>query len=141
MAIKVTLEFGSIEAAVAYLKDGVQTATETMAAPTCVAAKPKRPRRTRAEMEAAKSSEVVTFPVAPATGETVSVGATAADLGLTPVTLTIDNVRAALHKVSETKGLEACKELLTKFNVDRVSSVPVEQFQAFIDDCDKATAL
>lgn len=134
MIIKITLEFDNAEAAAEFLTQTAPATNTDMPVPV----KTKRTRRTKAEM-AADATEM-------GTGAPAAVAAAAPDLAIAPPTaaptapqvgtpLSIDDVRAALHKVSETKGLEKCKELLVQFQVDRVSAIQPEQFQAFVDAC------
>ena len=124
MTIKVTFEFTTPEEARDFLNERFHDAPTS--APTCAAAKPKRKRRTKAEIEADAETPV-------------EAASAATDIGLDPpvepATLTVDDVRAALTKVSEKHGLEKCKELLTQFEVERISAVPPEKFVDFVGAC------
>lgn len=55
---------------------------------------------------------------------------------------TLDDVRAALKRVSDTKdlGMPACMGQLAKFHVLRVSEVKKEQYAEFIKACDELVA-
>lgn len=90
--------------------------------------KPGRPRKEKDHGTPSRSepAEAGHPPVAPA-------GESAAGTS----TPTLDDVRAALSKVMETKGAEACAAILNKFSVPRISALFAEQYEAFIKECGK----
>lgn len=48
-----------------------------------------------------------------------------------------DRVLSVFKSVFDKKGQEACKAMLEKFEVKRISEVPVEAYPRFIADCEQ----
>lgn len=105
--------------------------------------KPKRTRKPKEEKPApeyqapeafetkqhdTKAEEPVTQPPA---------GAQAADTGAP----TKEKVHQALQQVNVAVNLTKAREILAKFNVQRISEIQPPQYQAFIDACNEAVAM
>lgn len=56
----------------------------------------------------------------------------------TPAKPTFDDVKTALKKVSASKGIEKCQDLLKQFEAERISALKEEHYPKFIKACDIA---
>lgn len=91
--------------------------------------KPKRHRRTKAEMEAARAAEQQEVAPEPE-GETHAEESVAAEPAAQP---TADEVRAALQAFVGKHGMPDALVLLKTFDAERVSEVPAERYAEFIE--------
>jgi hypothetical protein len=104
---------------------------------------PKRRGRPRKD-QAPTSTEPVSQPEAAET-KADEVTSTVAEKPADPApvqepakVVTLDDVRAALQRVNETKGLETAKALLAKVGAKRISEVAEEKYTEFKALCDAA---
>jgi hypothetical protein len=135
--------FASVEPAAASGEEGSSSfpdcAAEGAAAP---AEKPKRTRRTKAEIEAARAAEQAAQPAPepahapdpfeePAAAEEPK----AAPEPAGDKTYTQEEVRAALQRFTAAKGLTAGIDLLASYGVRRISDLDPSNFAAVIAKC------
>lgn len=117
-------------------------------APAATEEKPKRTRRTKAEIEAAKNGSA--SPAGDVFTEPVSNGAAApakqdvAEPAAANVSAPIVNkeaVHQALQQVNVAVGLPKAREILTEFKVNRISEIKEDQYKAFIEKCNAAVMM
>ena len=153
--VKITLDYRSIEeAVVALAKLGELTPPKISAAPLQEAAgnagtpersattaaepdKPKRTRRTKAEIAAAKIESA-----APQEQRTANI--LAADVGIAPPVVAaastgkLEDAQAAMESMFNAKGIQTAQALLQRFGVKRVRELKPEQFAEFVTDAGRA---
>jgi hypothetical protein len=105
--------------------------------------KPKRTRRTKAEIEAeaqakrpAPEQSFETKQHDTKAAEPVAVNAQPANIA--PGVVNKEVVHQALQQVNINVGLHKAREILQKFNVNRISEIKEDQFKAFVDVCNEA---
>jgi hypothetical protein len=101
--------------------------------------KPKRTRRTKAEIEAAKAGAA--SPVNDVFQEPVASNGVHADVPVAAPVVNKEAVHQALQQVNVAVGLVKAREILTEFKVNRISEIKEDQFKAFIEKCNAAVML
>lgn len=116
--------------------------TET-AAPT--AEKKPRTRRTKAEIEAANAAKASNGATdhAPTASETQPSRAEEAPAAasVAPPIINKEAVHQALQQVNVAVGLPKAREILSSFNVNRISEIKEDQFKDFIEKCNAAVMM
>lgn len=113
------------------------------------AEKPKRTRRTKAEIEAAKAAGNNGSGRDPEDSfetkqhDTRSEEAPAPQTAAPTASGTVNKemVHQALQQVNVAVNLQKAREILTHFKVNRISEIKEDQYQAFIDKCNEAVML
>lgn len=127
MAVQLTFNFDTEQGAVEFLTRKLPSAEPEQpgpSAPVEPAAAKKRGRPKRV------AEAIPQAPVSPGMDEA---------LGKTAVH-SIEDVRAALARLNEAKGIATAKGVLAKFGAARISEVKAEDYSAFVADCDSAAA-
>lgn len=135
MSIQLTFQFTDTDEAAEFLRlVGPRPAPAndpvpvTPAAPAPVAPKDTpEPIKTRRGRPPRAAEPVAPSPTAPQMDAVLGSGK-----------VTIDNVRMALSRLNESKGLPEAKKVLAKFGAERVSAVKPEQYADFVLACEDA---